>query len=177
MELLAPSQALRARGFLAQAAEVAKESKCRKAHCGAVVVLDNQVVGRGYNAPPQDRSDLATCSYVYNANSAKPRYDQTCCLHAEWRAVLDAAGTGRMPQNASLYFLRLLHDDSWDSEDNPYCTVCSRLILDVGIAEICVPSSSGIVSYPAEEFYRLSYDFHSMRLEDGQNPHFVRRAR
>jgi dCMP deaminase len=177
MEIVASSQALRARGFLARAAEVAKESKCLKAHCGAVVVLDDQVVGRGYNAPPQDRSDLATCSCRHNANSAKPRYDQTCCLHAEWRAVLDAVGTGRMPQNASLYFLRLLNDDSWAYEDSPYCTVCSRLILDVGITEICVSSRSGIVSYPAEEFYRLSYEFHSMRPEDGRNPHFARQAR
>jgi dCMP deaminase len=174
METLAPSQALRARGFLARAAEVAKESKCRKAHCGAVVVLDHQVVGRGYNAPPQDRNDLATCSCTYNADSSKPRYDQTCCLHAEWRAVLDAVRAGRLLQDASLYFLRLLEDNRWAYEDTPYCTVCSRLILDVGVAEICVPTTSGIVSYPAEEFYRLSYSFHSTQHGDR---HFARQAR
>ena len=167
MEVLSPTNALRARSFLARAAEAAKESKCRKAHCGAIVVVDEQIVGRGYNAPPQDRSDFGTCSWPYNADSAKPRYDQTCCLHAEWRAVLDAASTGLLPCNASLYFLRLLPDDRWAEEDNPYCTVCSRLILDVGITEIYVPNSRGIVSYSAEEFYRLSYEFHARSRQVG----------
>ena len=44
---------------------------------------------------------------------------------------------------------------------DPYCTVCSRLTLEAGIAEILLWQQRGIVAITSYDYDRLSYAYYS----------------
>lgn len=143
-----------------EAREEAKKALCTRDKCGAVVVHDGVLVGRGYNAPPCDDVSKRKCHLDLH-ESPKPKSDRTCCLHAEWRAILEAVALGKA-KGSTLYFVRV--DDNGDvkeSHGSPYCTVCSRLALDVGVAYFCLWTKDGWKVYPTEEYNELSYQFHT----------------
>lgn len=145
--------------WMHKAASVAKSALCLKARCGTVIVHDGEVIGEGYNAPPRDDTEDRKCLDAYDF-SGKPRYDHTCCMHAEWRAILDAVRTNPEKVSGSqLYFVRIGEEGSPKRSGKPYCTICSRLALDVGISEFLLWHDDGICAYPTDEYNRLSYEY------------------
>jgi deoxycytidylate deaminase len=142
------------------AADEAKKALCLRDRCGAIVVsCDGAVIGRGYNAPPKDNVVERKCSWELQM-SPKPKSDRTCCMHAEWRAILDALSHDKQLENSVLYFTRIDDLGNPKSSGNPYCTVCSRLALDVGIGKFGFWHDGGIVLYDTKEYNELSYKFH-----------------
>ena len=109
---------------------------------GAVIVKDGEIIGTGYNAPPLNDEKNRKCLDEYDF-SGKPKYDHTCCMHAEWRAILNA-----MKENGDIL-----------KSGEPFCTVCSRFALDVGIAEFLLWHEAGVCSYDTEEYNNLSYSY------------------
>ena len=145
--------------FFREAGEVAKLALCFRDKCGAVVVSEGVIIGSGYNAPPQDAVTDRKC-HLELVVSSKPKSDRTCCMHAEWRAILSALPTGKIV-GATLYFTRV--DDKGDlleSDGIPYCTVCSRLALDIGIKYFGLWTSEGAKMFETKEYNELSYLFH-----------------
>lgn len=147
--------------WFAEAAKIARRSLCLRANCGAVLVKDGRILGAGYNGPPQDNLDLRACSSI-EASKKKPKSDRTCCLHAEWRALLD--GLALSPEDvegSTMIFCRVDAAGSLLKSGNPYCTVCSRLTLDRGVASWFLWHETGIREYAADEYHLLSerYDF------------------
>jgi len=141
------------------AAEEAKKALCLKAKCGTVIIKNGEVIGRGYNAPPLDREEQRTCLDAYPF-PGKENFDRTCCMHAEWRAIIDALRRNRDALAGSkLYFARVDANGNPLRSGKPYCTVCSRLALDTGIAEFLLWHEQGIASYPTDEYNRLSYQY------------------
>ena len=141
------------------AAEAAQRATCRKAHCGSVVVKDGRVIGTGYNSPLLDREENRTCDNDYDA-SKKRAYGRTCCVHAEWRAILDASK--RYPDEidgSTIYFMRIDDDGNFTPAGDPFCTVCSRLAAEAGIAYFALWNEDGAYIYDAEEYNRKSYEF------------------
>ena len=64
--------------------------------------------------------------------------DKTCCMHAEERAIMDALR--QHPDQllgSTLYFIRLDEDGNPRHAGAPYCTLCSKLALDSGVAFFC----------------------------------------
>ena len=146
--------------YFKEAASEAKKALCQRAKCGSVVVLNDEIIGRGYNAPPLNKTENCQCESGYR-DSPKPKSDRTCCMHAEWRSIIDALKKQGDLAGAKLYFTRV--DDSGDIlfSGEPYCTVCSRLALDTGIAGFGLWHESGIKMYKTDEYNRLSYEFHN----------------
>jgi len=74
------------------------------------------------------------CDEGWNLES-KPKYDKTCCVHAEWNAILDAckANPGKL-EGSTLYFMRIDEEGGFTDAGEPFCTVCSRLALQAGVA-------------------------------------------
>jgi deoxycytidylate deaminase len=148
--------------FFALAAECAKRSTCRKDFCGAVIVKDDVVVGEGWNTPAGNREDQRMCEVADYDWMKKKKADKTCCMHAEWRAILDALR--RHPNDIAgsiLYFTRVDGEGTLLKSGEPYCTVCSRFTLDVGIAQFALWQESGIRLYDTAEYNQRSYAFHS----------------
>lgn len=67
--------------------------------------------------------------------SIKQSNDKTCCVHAEWNAILDAVKHHPdLVSGSTLYFMRVNEAGEFTEAGEPYCTVCSRLALESGIA-------------------------------------------
>lgn len=145
-----------------EAVEVAKKAKCLKAKCGTVIVKDGCLIGEGYNAPPLDKEENRTCHKEFGPG--KPKYDRTCCMHAEWRAIMDALKKNSDKiTGAKLYFMRVDENGHIKKSGAPYCTVCSRLALDSGISHFLLWQDKGICEYSTDEYDRLSYEYtHSL---------------
>jgi deoxycytidylate deaminase len=148
-------------GYFHEAAAEAAKATCRRARCGSVVVLSGEVIGRGWNGPAAGLEESRTCDEELR-DSPKPKSDRTCCVHAEWRAILDAKTRGDI-RGADLYFMRVDEAGATLHAGNPYCTVCSRLALDAGIARFGLWHESGPRMYDALDYNARSYDFHRPR--------------
>jgi deoxycytidylate deaminase len=144
--------------WMNEAAKVATSALCLRAKCGTVIIQNDEIIGIGYNAPPLDKIEDRLCSQDFS--HGKPKYDKTCCMHAEWRAIMDALKRNPEKINGSkLYFTRVDENGNIKKSGKPYCTVCSRLALDSGIAEFFLWLEEGICSYPTFEYNKLSYEY------------------
>ena len=158
MKYLKGKQKEEAIKWLNKSAEIAKKALCFRAKCGAVIVKNGKIIGKGYNAPPLDSEKNRMCNK--ELNFGKPKYDKTCCMHAEWRAIIDAIK--RNPdkiKGSKLYFIRIDKDGKIKKSGKPYCTVCSRMALDVKINKFVLWHEEGICEYPTDEYNKLSYEY------------------
>jgi deoxycytidylate deaminase len=154
---------MNAEHWMQEAAQEAQRALCLKSKCGAVIVKDGEIIGRGYNAPPLDKEEHRICNAEFGPG--KPKYDRTCCMHAEWRAIMDALRTNPdRVVGADLYFVRVDDAGNIKKSGKPYCTVCSRLALDAGLAHFALWHEEGIRAYPTDEYNRLSYAYVHARV-------------
>jgi len=161
MRILEPTTAALAHEYLALAAQLAGQSTCKRGHCGAVIVSGETVIGKGYNSPPRGRETCRHCDISVAPERPRYLYDATCCLHAEWRGIMDAlASQPHLLEGATMYFVRIDDAGRWKQETVPYCTTCSRLILEVGISHVCVWHKAGYGVYGSQEFDALAYRMH-----------------
>lgn len=142
------------------AAQTAKRAKCERARCGAIIIKGDVMLGQGFNGPPLGKESNRTCQETWDYGK-KPKYDLTCCIHAEWRAILDAAKKhGDQIIGSRLYFMRVDEAGNFTDAGEPFCTVCSRLTMEAGIAEFALWNRDGADIYPADEYDRLSYAYY-----------------
>lgn len=145
--------------WMRTAAEVAKRATCGRSKCGSVIVRDGEVIGEGFNSPAGNLESQRRCGADKSSYHRKVT-DKTCCIHAEERAIMDALR--RHPDQvagSTLYFIRLDKEGKPKFSGRPYCTICSKLALDVGIAEFVLWHESDITAYPTDEYNDLSYKF------------------
>jgi deoxycytidylate deaminase len=146
------------KSFFEKAAEVAKEATCLKAKCGSIIVKDTVVIGEGFNSPALDNEAQRFCSADIDT-TARQKYDKTCCIHAEWRAVLDACKTNADKLAGSvLYFMRIDKDGNFTNAGEPFCTTCSRLTMEAGVGEFALYNNEGADLYPLDEYNLKSYE-------------------
>ncbi|MFA6428287.1 MAG: deaminase [Candidatus Buchananbacteria bacterium] len=144
--------------WMGKAVEVAKRALCLKAKCGTIIVKDGEIIGQGYNAPPLDKEENRRCNL--EPGFGKPKYDKTCCMHAEWRAIMNALKNNpEKLSGAKLYFTRVDEDGKIKKSGQPFCTVCSRLALDAGIDKFVLWHEEGVCEYQTDEYNRLSYEY------------------
>jgi hypothetical protein len=86
--------------------------------------------------------------------------DKTCCIHAEQRAILDAVRKNSNKLTGSrLYFIRLDDSGAPSKAREPYCTICSKMALDVGIAEFILWHEKGVCIYNTKEYNAISFKY------------------
>lgn len=158
MEYLKGKQEKEAIQWMNKAAEVAKKALCLRAKCGTVIINNGEIIGAGYNAPPLNKEENRTCDKEFGIG--KTKYDKTCCMHAEWRAIIDALkrNPGKL-KGSKLYFTRVDESGETKKSDKPYCTVCSRMALDAEIDKFVLWHEKGICEYLTDEYNRLSYEY------------------
>lgn len=147
--------------YFTLAAEEARLATCYRAHCGSVIVSkEGNVIGKGHNSPPNDDEAQRTCNTNDYDYDKKPKYDKTCCVHAEWNAILDACKQhGNAIEGSTLYFMRIDENGNFTNADTPFCTVCSRLALESGVAVFALWNTKPVL-YDSSEYNVLSYKFH-----------------
>lgn len=141
------------------AAGVSARATCGRSKCGSVIVKNYEIIGEGFNSPAGNLESQRRCDTEKSSYHRKVT-DKTCCVHAEERAIMDALGRNpdKLPGSA-LYFIRLDEGGKPKFSGQPYCTICSKLALDQGLAEFILWHESGITAYPTDEYNDLSYDY------------------
>lgn len=159
MKLLTWQNHTQAELFMQQAAEIAQKASCERSKCWCIIVKDGEIIGQGFNSPPQHLESQRRC-HCDKAQYHKKVTDKTCCIHAEQRAILDALKFASDKLIGSdLYFIRLDQEGKPAKSGNPYCTICSKMALEVGIKTFHLWHSEGIVAYDTEEYNILSYQY------------------
>lgn len=145
--------------YFEKAAEQARHAKCHRAKCGSVIVsTDGQIIGAGYNAPPLNDEKQRYCNIELNLDD-KPKYDKTCCVHAEWNAIIDGLKKNADKiKGSTLYFMRVDASGGWTDAGEPFCTVCSRLAMEAGIAYFGLWVNDEPKMYLADDYNTVTYD-------------------
>lgn len=143
--------------YMEEARKMALNSTCLRSKCGSVIVADNIIIGRGYNSPPMDNI-LHVCRKDSLPMDFKS--DKTCCIHAEQRAIINALRNYSNKINEGrLYFIRLNENNEISYAGKPYCTICSKMALDVGLKEFVLWHEEGITVYDTEYYNELSFQY------------------
>lgn len=159
MNYLTGKEENEAQKYLELAGQLAKKSTCLRHKCGCVVVNFCRVIGEGYNTPSGNLENQRRCN-IDKSTYDKKVTDKTCCVHAEQRAIIDALKkNSKLVEGSRLYFMRIDKDGNLTKAGNPYCTICSKLALDVGIKEFVLWHEKGICVYNTEEYNKLSYEY------------------
>lgn len=160
MKLFVGKEQQEAERYMERAAEVALSATCKRSRCGCVIVKDGEIIGEGFNSPPKDLENQRRCQNDKTKYGLKVT-DKTCCIHAEERALLDALKrNSEKIEGSRLYFIRLDKQGKKQFSEAPYCTLCSKLALDTGVAEFLLWHERGITSYETEEYNDLSFEYH-----------------
>ncbi len=159
MRYLSGDEEKEALEYLTIASDIARDASCERSRCGSVIVYSDEIIGRGFNSPPGNLESQRRCS-VPKESYHKKVTDKTCCIHAEQRAIMDALrkNPDKIP-GSRLYFIRLGADDKPSRAGQPYCTICSKMALDVGISEFVLWHDKGVCVYDTEEYNDLSFSF------------------
>lgn len=143
--------------FIALSADIAKKSHCLRSGCGSVIVKKNEIIGTGFNSLPLDEKP-ALCMKDQLPKDFKS--DKTCCIHAEQRAIMEAlAKHADKIKGSRIYFVRVDEQHHPIPAGKPYCTICSKLALDTGIAEFVLWHKEGYAIYPTNEYNQLSFAY------------------
>lgn len=139
--------------------DVAKNSTCEKSKCGSIILKNNKIIGKGFNSPPKDSESQRRCQNSKETYHNKVT-DKTCCVHAEQRAIMDALKNNPSElKDSKLYFIRINNDGTEKISGKPYCTICSKMALDLRISKFVLFEKNGFQEYDAEEYNNLSYSY------------------
>lgn len=145
------------RNYFDQAARVAQQSLCLRRRCGTVIVSEHEIIGSGYNAPPGDDITARRCELAIDKYKKYPT-DKTCCIHAEQRAILDALRHYPDKLKGSLlYFASINESGKLLDATQPYCTICSKMALDVGVEYFLLYSKDETQKYHTKRYNQLSF--------------------
>jgi deoxycytidylate deaminase len=146
--------------ILSECVAVAQQATCARSKCGSIIVTTTgEVIGRGYNSPPNECEAQRRCKNEKSMYHQKVT-DKTCCIHAEQRALCDALrNSPESIHGATLYFIRLDADGNAQYAGKPYCTICSKMALDCGVAYFALWRKEGWERYDTETYNTLSYGF------------------
>ncbi len=91
--------------FMTMAKNLARRSNCVRRLVGAVIVRHGQVVAEGWNGVSESYVDCraAGCPRCINGGDTGSGYETCICIHAEQRAIADAARRGVSTEDSVLY--------------------------------------------------------------------------
>ena len=141
--------------YIQLAAEEAKKSTCKKSQRGAVIVKDDEIIGKGFNRVTFEKLCNPCVREEIKDNS---RVELCSAIHAEQMAVIDAVNRGKSLLGSRMYHIKV-KDGKMVPCGKPSCTVCSRIIHESGISEFVLWHEEGHAIYPSEELNRLSFEY------------------
>lgn len=126
--------------FMKIALEESKNANCAKGKVGAVIILNEEILGKGNNSVPNGcmPCTIDTClRKKYNLKSGE-RQEICRVVHAEQNAILNSLKNGYDLNNSTIYVTK-----------SP-CMICAKLIINVGIKKVIYANK-----YPDEEAFKI----------------------
>ena len=145
-------------GFFLIAQEEALKSTCLERKCGAVLVNSEKIIGKGFNSPPGNIESQRRCNQDKTLINIKVT-DKTCCIHAEQRALMDAFQRGENLKGSTMYFTSVNDKGERLLSGKPYCTLCSKIALEMGIEKWVLEQKEGGLEYSADEYNKISFNY------------------
>lgn len=110
--------------FLDMLPLVAARATCLRRKLGAIIVVENRIVGTGYNGPPSGVPHCKTCNK--DKNNLESGTGQNFCYasHAELNAIASCARHGVATKDATIYI-----------STSP-CAYCAKAIVQAGIKRV-----------------------------------------
>jgi dCMP deaminase len=143
--------------FVTMANDIARRSNCIRRGVGALIVREGHVIAEGWNGVSATFADCrqAGCSRCINGGNTGSGYESCICIHAEQRAVADAARQGRATDGSILYVnLRP-------------CLQCLAVAKAAGVHEVHFGGDDWSYSEEMERMYRtLAAQFDSFGRVD-----------
>lgn len=159
MRILIWSELEEAEKYMKEAWKFALNATCERSRCGSIIVKDDIIIWSWFNSPAFNLESQRRCKYTKESYHKKVT-DKTCCIHAEQRAIMDALS--KNPDKikwSRLYFTRIDDEGNIKFSWKPYCTICSKMSLDIGISEFVLNHDGWITVYESEEYNDLSYKY------------------
>jgi deoxycytidylate deaminase len=149
--------------FIELAANFARQhAACLRSKCGSVIISKSgELIGHGWNSRPASGACVIVPEFcIKDKLSEDFKSDKTCCVHAEQRAIMNALRHHPMAIRGSrLYFIRLDETGNIEFAGKPYCTICSKMALDTGLAEFVLYHKEGLTVYGTMEYNTLSFQY------------------
>lgn len=135
--------------YLGIARAVAARSTCLRRQYGAVIVRNDEIVATGYNGAARgvkDCTQRGVCWRIANDVPHGEQYEKCLAVHAEQNAIISAARAEMIGATMYIAGFELLGLGSRiEIADPKPCLICSRMILNAGIAKII--NSMGEIVY------------------------------
>ena len=108
--------------FLGLADKVSERATCDRAHVGAIIVKDNQIIATGYNGSPPKQPHCDDVGHIMRGGHC------IATIHAELNALLQAAKHGHSVDGATIYVTHYP------------CFECSKALVTAGIKKVVYAS-------------------------------------
>ena len=155
MRKLEGQELKKAINYLEKASEIALSSTCNKTHRGVIIVKNDEIIGKGYNGPPE--------GYVCGWGTKYETCNRTD-IHAEIRAIQDTLRNNpEKIEGSTLYHIKVENGKIKPSR-KPSCPDCSGNIVENKIALVVlyhlkeVHGEEGVYEYIAKEFHDRSLE-------------------
>ena len=130
--------------YLDIAQTVSERSTCRRAHYGALIVRNDEIVSTGYNGAPRGRANCMDLGYCIRQQRHIPsgeRYELCRSVHAEANAIISAARSECLGGTIYLVGKDAVTGELIDQEEP--CPMCRKMIINAGLSKMIVRQSSG----------------------------------
>ncbi|MGE5557935.1 MAG: deoxycytidylate deaminase [Bacillota bacterium] len=128
--------------YLNIAREVGLRGTCLRRRYGAVIVKDDQIISTGYVGAARGAAnccDIGKCKRQELAIPPGERYELCRSVHAEMNAVIHASRRDML--GSTLYLHGENFPDGSVVENSRPCMLCTRVIINAGIARVVVQES------------------------------------
>lgn len=151
----------RADNWIDLAEEVGRKSNCVRRSVGALLVKNGHIIARGWNGVSTDLSDCrrAGCPRCTRGGETGSGYETCICIHAEQRAVAEAAKAGVSTAGCTMYVTL-----------RP-CLQCLAICIAAGVRRLFYAGEEWGYPSDVEKIYHVLSDQFEMfgRVEDPQN--------
>jgi dCMP deaminase len=125
--------------YLDIAEAVSKRCTCRRRWFGAIIVQNDEVIASGFVGAPRSRKNCIDLDYCVREKLNIPRgerYELCRSVHSEANALISAARRDMI--GATLYMVCLDPVTRALVPGTNSCSMCKRLIINAGIAQVIV---------------------------------------
>jgi dCMP deaminase len=123
--------------YLDIADAVLSRSTCLRRRYGSIIVKNDEIIATGYNGAPRGRKnciDVGSCTREQMNIPRGERYELCRSVHAEANAIISASRSEII--GGTLYLVGREVKTGRLLEAPTPCSMCRRLIINAGIAEV-----------------------------------------
>ena len=131
--------------YLNIAKEIGARSTCFRAHGGAIIVRDDQIISAGYIGAPRGTKDCLERGYCLRDELKIPhgtQYEICRSVHHEMNAIINAARAGVSLLNGTMYMYS--ENGKTGEKYNAFpCYICKKMMINAGLDRIVCSTKDG----------------------------------